>query len=123
VSVDHAWSAQDCGPAINNGRHEAAGRGLPDAGCQPLVDRGAEVERERRHEQRLGDLSGDPVHRDASEVRLSSTARTDQPAVGAGEVLVTNVPAAIANGIFDATGKRMRQLPFTPARVRTALTV
>jgi hypothetical protein len=76
VSVDHAWSAQDCGPAINNGRHEAAGRGLPDAGCQPLVDRGAEVERERRHEQRLGDLSGDPVHRDASEVRLSSTART-----------------------------------------------
>ena len=49
--------------------------------------------------------------------------RKDQPAVGAGEVLITNVPAAVANGIFDATGKRMRQLPFTPARVRTALTV
>jgi CO/xanthine dehydrogenase Mo-binding subunit len=48
--------------------------------------------------------------------------RKDQPAVGAGEVLITNAPSAIANAIFDATGKRLRQLPFTPARVRAALT-
>ena len=47
--------------------------------------------------------------------------RKDQPVWGAGEVLITNGPAAIANAIFDATGKRMRQLPFTPARVRAAL--
>ena len=49
--------------------------------------------------------------------------RKDQAAVGAGEVLITNVPAAVANAIFDATGKRLRQLPFTPTRVRAALTV
>ena len=30
--------------------------------------------------------------------------RIDQPVLGAGEVLITNVPAAIANAIFDATG-------------------
>jgi CO/xanthine dehydrogenase Mo-binding subunit len=48
--------------------------------------------------------------------------RTDQPAVGAGEVLITNMPAAISNAIFDATGTRMRQLPFTPDRVKEALT-
>ena len=47
--------------------------------------------------------------------------RKDQPVWGAGEVLITNGPAAIATAIFDATGKRMRQLPFTPARVRAAL--
>ena len=49
--------------------------------------------------------------------------RPDQPAVGAGEVLITNMPAAIGNAIFDATGKRLRQVPFTPARVRAALAV
>jgi CO/xanthine dehydrogenase Mo-binding subunit len=31
------------------------------------------------------------------------------------------LPAAIGNAIFDATGVRMRSLPFTPARVRAAL--
>src|SRR5262249_5388662 len=48
--------------------------------------------------------------------------RPDQPAVGAGEVLITNMPAAISNAIFDATGKRMRQVPFTRERVKAALT-
>jgi nicotinate dehydrogenase subunit B len=47
--------------------------------------------------------------------------RKDEAAVGAGEVLITNMPAAIGNAIFDATGKRLRQVPFTPARVRAAL--
>jgi CO/xanthine dehydrogenase Mo-binding subunit len=47
--------------------------------------------------------------------------RPDQPVLGAGEVLITNVAAAIGNAIFDATGVRMRQVPFTPARVRAAL--
>jgi CO/xanthine dehydrogenase Mo-binding subunit len=42
-------------------------------------------------------------------------------AMGAGETAVTAVPAAIANAIFDATGARLRQIPFTPERVRAAL--
>ena len=47
--------------------------------------------------------------------------RPDEEVMGAGEVLITNGPAAIANAIFDATGKRIRQVPFTPARVRRLL--
>jgi nicotinate dehydrogenase subunit B len=31
-----------------------------------------------------------------------------------------NAPA-VANAIFDATGVRLRQMPFTPERVRAAL--
>jgi CO/xanthine dehydrogenase Mo-binding subunit len=42
-------------------------------------------------------------------------------AMGAGETAVTVVPAAIANAIFDATGARVRQVPFTPERVKAAL--
>ena len=40
---------------------------------------------------------------------------------GAGEPTATVIPAAIANAIFDATGTRMRSLPFTPEKVKTAL--
>lgn len=47
--------------------------------------------------------------------------RPDQPATGAGEPSTRALAAAVANAIFDATGVRMRQVPFTPAKVRTAL--
>jgi CO/xanthine dehydrogenase Mo-binding subunit len=42
-------------------------------------------------------------------------------AMGAGETAVTVVAAAIANAVFDATGVRLRQVPFTPERVRAEL--
>jgi len=31
------------------------------------------------------------------------------------------VPAAISSALFDATGARIRRVPITPVRVRTAL--
>jgi CO/xanthine dehydrogenase Mo-binding subunit len=47
--------------------------------------------------------------------------RADVPAMGAGETSITIVAAAVANAIFDATGARVREVPFTPARVKAAL--
>lgn len=47
--------------------------------------------------------------------------RTDVPAIGAGETAITVVPAAIGNAIFDATGIRLREVPFTPGRIKAAL--
>ena len=40
---------------------------------------------------------------------------------GAGETAITLSAAAIGNAIFDATGARLRQVPFTPDRVKAAL--
>jgi CO/xanthine dehydrogenase Mo-binding subunit len=45
----------------------------------------------------------------------------DEDACGAGEASITVVTAAVGNAIFDATGVRLRQVPFTPARVKAAL--
>jgi nicotinate dehydrogenase subunit B len=45
----------------------------------------------------------------------------DQPPLGAGESSSVPGTAAIANAIFDATGVRFRQPPFTPEVVRAAL--
>lgn len=47
--------------------------------------------------------------------------RSGVPATGAGEAAITVVAAAIGNAIFDATGARVRQVPFTAERVRAAL--
>jgi CO/xanthine dehydrogenase Mo-binding subunit len=47
--------------------------------------------------------------------------RLDQPPLGAGEAASTPVGAALANAVFDATGVRLRTIPFRPERVKAAI--
>ena len=47
--------------------------------------------------------------------------RPEAKATGAGETAITLVAAAIGNAIFDATGARLREVPFTPDRVKATL--
>jgi nicotinate dehydrogenase subunit B len=41
---------------------------------------------------------------------------------GAGEPSAAVIPSAIANAVFDATGVRLRSIPYTPAKVKAAMT-
>ena len=43
------------------------------------------------------------------------------PPTGAGEPSIRPIAAAIANAVFDATGVRIRRVPFSPDRVKQAL--
>jgi CO/xanthine dehydrogenase Mo-binding subunit len=45
----------------------------------------------------------------------------EAPAWGAGEISICAVVAAVGNAIYDATGVRIREVPFTPDRVLAAL--
>ncbi|MES3003621.1 MAG: molybdopterin cofactor-binding domain-containing protein [Pseudomonadota bacterium] len=47
--------------------------------------------------------------------------RLDQPPLGAGEAASSPVPAALANAVFDATGVRVRTVPFTRERMKALL--
>ena len=47
--------------------------------------------------------------------------RPEMPALGGGEPSSAPIAAAIANAIFDAVGARLREAPFTPARVLAAM--
>lgn len=47
--------------------------------------------------------------------------RPDEEASGAGETTITLVAAAVGNAIFDATGARIREVPFTPERLKATL--
>ena len=58
---------------------------------------------------------------DVPKVEIELVERRNEPPLGAGEAASTPVPAALANAVFDATGARIRTVPFTPERVKAAL--
>jgi nicotinate dehydrogenase subunit B len=58
---------------------------------------------------------------DVPEVDIVLINHPELPPMGAGEASTTAVAAAIGNAIFDAVGVRLRQVPFTPERVRNEL--
>lgn len=47
--------------------------------------------------------------------------RREEPPLGAGEAASSPVPAALANAVFDATGVRLRSVPFTSAKLKALL--
>ena len=62
-----------------------------------------------------------PVHLDVAEIDVLWTdipdPRTPMGARGIGEIGIAGVAAAIANAVFNATGKRFRELPLTPDKL------
>jgi CO/xanthine dehydrogenase Mo-binding subunit len=62
-----------------------------------------------------------PLGFDVPKIETVLINRPDEEATGAGETSITIIAAAIGNAIFDATGARIRQSPFTPERVKAAL--
>jgi CO/xanthine dehydrogenase Mo-binding subunit len=55
------------------------------------------------------------------EIEVVLLDRPNEPSGGAGETQTPIIPGALANAIFDAVGVRLREMPFTPDRVRRAL--
>ena len=62
-----------------------------------------------------------PIGFDVPIVESVLINRTGVEASGAGETAITIVAAAVGNAIFDATGARLREAPFTADRIVAAL--
>jgi xanthine dehydrogenase YagR molybdenum-binding subunit len=63
-----------------------------------------------------------PVHLDVPEIDVYFINKPDPHispigARGAGEIGIVGVAAAVANAVFNATGKRLRDLPLTPDKL------
>jgi nicotinate dehydrogenase subunit B len=54
------------------------------------------------------------------EIVMDLIDRPTMPPWGAGEPAAAVVPSAISNAVFDATGVRLRSVPFTPNKVKAA---
>ena len=58
---------------------------------------------------------------DAPQVVIDLIDRPKEAPWGAGEPTAAVVPSAIANGIYDAVGARVRSVPFLPGKVLAAI--
>ena len=113
--------AHDCGQIINpDGLEKCIEGNIVQGICRTLWE---EVKFDNKSVTSVDwhDLSDPRHHRDAGEDRL----RADQPSGAAADrrrrAVIRPVAAAIANAIFDATGVRIRRVPFSPDRVKQAL--
>src|SRR5579862_4798622 len=58
---------------------------------------------------------------DVPDIQVVLIGKADDPPLGVGESTSIPSAAAIANAIYDAAGVRIRQVPFTPQRIKAAL--
>jgi nicotinate dehydrogenase subunit B len=121
VTVKRLWVAIDAGPISNPDglRNQAEGGALQG------ISR-ALGEKVTWDEQKVTSVDWTTYHSlplgfDIPKIECVLVNRPDENATGAGETSITVVAAAIGNAIFDATGVRLRQIPFTTDRVKNAL--
>jgi nicotinate dehydrogenase subunit B len=121
VQVRRFVSALDCGPISNpDGVRNQVEGGLIQGISRTLRE---EVSWDATRVRSVDWRSYPPffLHDQLPVIESVLINRADVPATGAGETSVTVAAAAIGNAIFDATGVRLRQVPFTPERVKAAL--
>jgi nicotinate dehydrogenase subunit B len=121
ITVNNVWGAQDCGICLNPDGMRNQAEGCAIQGISRTL-----------HEAMTWNPDGIktvdwityPILRFEKipdSFHLSIISNPENPVLGAGEVVITAMPAAIGNAVFDATGVRLREAPFTPASVKAAL--
>jgi CO/xanthine dehydrogenase Mo-binding subunit len=113
--------ALDCGPISNpDGLRNQIEGGILQGMSRSLVE---EVTWDSRRVTSIDWETYNSLHLDYEMPIIECVFVTppNVPATGAGETSITITPAAIGNAIFDATGARLRDLPFTPERVKAGL--
>jgi len=55
------------------------------------------------------------------EIVIDLIDRPTEKPWGAGEPSASFIPSAITNAVFDATGVRLRSIPYTPGKVKAAM--
>ena len=119
ISVHNYWVAGDAGILVQpeNARAQlesAVVYGLSSALMEELTFKDGGAVQTNFHEYQVLRM------RDVPEIHTRIIA-TDNPPTGLGELGVPCVAPAIGNAVFRLTGKRLRQLPMSPARVASVL--
>jgi CO/xanthine dehydrogenase Mo-binding subunit len=120
IRVERVCVSHDCGEMVNpDGVKNQVEGGVLQTVSRTLM----EAVTWERNKVTSVDWVTYPIMRftQAPKVEVALIDRPGSPAWGAGEPTAGAIPAAIANAVFDATGVRLRSLPFTPDKVKVAL--
>ena len=120
VRVERVICAHDCGQIINPDGVRAQVEGsILQTLSRVLIE---EVKFDRSRVLSV-DWASYPILKfsQVPKLDIALVDRPTEPPLGAGEAACTTVGAALANAVFDATGARLRTIPFTPERVKAAL--
>ena len=120
IKVEQITCAHDCGQIINPDGVRAQVEGsILQTLSRVLME---EVKFDRARVTSV-DWSSYPIlaFSDAPGLHIDLIERPSEPPLGAGEAACTPVGAALANAVHDAVGVRLRSVPFTPARVKAAI--
>jgi len=119
IKVHNYWIAVDPGLVIQPENvhaqlESAVVYGLSAALIEELTIKGGAVQQSNFNNYRVLRMS------DMPEIHTRIVA-SNAPPTGMGEIGVPSVAPAIANAVFQLTGKRLRSLPMSPERVKTLL--
>jgi nicotinate dehydrogenase subunit B len=120
IKVPKVYMAHDCGQIINpDGLRNQLDGNVIQMVSRTLIE---ELKFDRSHVTSL-DWASYPVIRfpDVPEIVIDLIDRPESPPWGAGEPAAAVVPSAISNAVFDATGVRLRSVPYTPDKVKAAM--
>ena len=120
ITVLHVYAAQDAGLTVNPNLVENQMLGSTVQGVSRLL---YEEVRFNKSYVTSTDWVTYPILRfkDSPGFTPVVVQRTDQPCLGSGEPPTCPIIGSVANAFFDATGVRLHEAPFTPARVRATL--
>ncbi len=120
VRVTKFHVAHDCGQIINpDGLRNQIEGNVVQTVSRTLIE---ELKFDRSRVTSV-DWASYPILRfpDVPDVAIKLIERPNEKPWGAGEPTAAVVPSAIANAIYNATGARLRSVPFTPDKVQAAL--
>jgi nicotinate dehydrogenase subunit B len=120
IKVTKVYMAHDCGQIINpDGLRNQLDGNVIQMVSRTLIE---ELKFDRSHVTSL-DWESYPVitFPDVPEIVLDLIDRPNERPWGAGEPAAAVVPSAISNAVFDATGVRLRSVPYTPDKVKAAM--
>ena len=120
IQVRRVACAHDCGLIVNPNALRNQVEGLIVQTLSRTIHEEVKFDRARVTSV---DWASYPILRfpEAPAIEVALLDHPELPLYGAGEAAAVTVPGALANAIHDATGVRLRRAPFTPERVKAAL--